>query len=462
VATQAIADEAAVRVLPRRQLSLFDSTCIIVGIIIGAGIYETAPTIAGCMGSWVGALGIWLVGGVLALSGALCYAELATAYPRQGGDYVYLSRAYGRWAGYLFGWSQLAIIRPGDIALMAFVFATYAQTLYAPLQNSRPLYAAGAVLVLTAINVLGVRESKWTQNVLTVVKALGLLAVVVAGLMAPGSPAAPAESGGLSLGGLQLALILVLFTFGGWNEMAYVAAEVKRPRRNIVRSLVIGTLGVTALYLLVNWAFLHALGYARVAGSSAIGVDTVATVLPDVAGRAVSVLICISALGAVNGMVFTGARISYAMGAEHTAFRALGRWDAGLGTPVWALVAQGGLSLAIVLVAGSFIDTILYTAPVVWVFFLGTGLSVFVLRRKEPATPRPYRLVGYPVTTVIFCACCAFMLYNCVSYALANMPVGLAVVSGVLLAGALLYWLTDLRGWGCGRPAEVSEGDGEQ
>jgi APA family basic amino acid/polyamine antiporter len=451
VATRAIDTQGKTspRAAPRRQLSLFDSTCIIVGIIIGAGIYETAPTVASCMGGWAGVLGIWLVGGLLALAGALCYAELATAYPRQGGDYVYLSRAYGSWAGYLFGWSQLVIIRPGDVALMAFIFATYAQTLYAPLENSRPLYAAAAVVVLTAINVLGVRESKWTQNLLTVVKALGLLAIVAAGFAAPGGgPAASAESTGLSLGGLQLALILVLFTFGGWHEMAYVAAEVKRPTRNIVRALVSGTVGVTVLYVLVNAGFLHALGYTKMASSEAIAVDTVATVLPDVASRAVSVLICISALGAVNGLVFTGARISYAMGDEHAAFRALGRWHGRLGTPVWALLAQGCLSLGIVLVAGSFIDTILYTAPVVWLFFLGTGLSVFVLRRREPDTPRPYKLAGYPVTTLIFCACCAFMLYNCVSYALAEEKwIALVVVSGVLLAGALLYWLTDLRGW---------------
>jgi amino acid transporter len=430
---------------PKKELSLFDSTCIIVGIIIGAGIYETSPTVAACMGGWLGILGIWLVGGLLALAGALCYAELATTYPRQGGDYVYLSRAYGSWAGYLFGWSQLAIIRPGDIALLAYVFARYAQTLYAPFDNVRPFYAAAAIVVLTTINVLGVREGKWTQNILTVLKALGLLAIVGVGLLAPGRPPAPAEPAAFTMGGLELALILVLFTFGGWNEMAYVAAEVKRPQRNIVRALVFGTVAVTVLYLLVNAAFLHALGSAKMADSQAVAVDTLATVFPGMASRAISVLICISALGAVNGLVFTGARISYAMGGEHSAFRALGRWHPRFGTPVWALVAQGCLSLAIVLVAGSFIDTILYTAPVVWVFFLATGVSVFVLRRREPDTERPYKVVGYPMTPIVFCACCVFMFYSSVSYALKNKPVGLLVVSCVLLAGSLVYWFTDLR-----------------
>ncbi|MHC4394582.1 MAG: APC family permease [Planctomycetota bacterium] len=433
------------QIAPKKELSLFDSTCIIVGIIIGAGIYETAPTVAGCMGGWMGILGIWLVGGLLSLAGALCYAELATTYPREGGDYVYLSRAYGSLGGYLFGWSQLVIIRPGDIALMAFIFARYAQQLYAPFENSRPIYATAVIIVLTSINILGVKESKWTQNVLTVVKTVGLLAIAVVGLAAQSPPRTSAEPTAFTMGGFELALILVLFTFGGWNEMAYVAAEVKRPQQNIVRALVIGTTAVTTLYILVNGAFFYVLGYVRMTTSQAVAVDTVAAVFPEVAGRVISVLICISTLGAVNGLVFTGARISYAIGTEHAVFRALGRWNRHLGTPVWALVVQGCLSLAIVLLAGSFIDTILYTAPVVWVFFLATSLSVFVLRHKEPQIRRPYKVTGYPVTTIIFCICCVFMFYSCVSYALANTPTGLLILSGVLLVGVLIYRLTDAR-----------------
>ncbi|HBH61713.1 MAG TPA: amino acid permease [Nitrospiraceae bacterium] len=430
---------------PEKKLSLFDSTCIIVGIIIGAGIYETGPVVASSMGSGAGVISIWLAGGLLALSGALCYAELATAYPREGGDYVYLNRAYGGPAGYIFGWSQLAIIRPGDIALMAFVFGRYAGTLYAPTENIRVIYAVSAVVILTAINVLGVSSGKWTQNILTVIKTLGLLAIVAAGMRAPGGVNA-AGSASLTMGGLELALILVLFTYGGWNEMAYVAAEIKRPQRNIVRALVTGTVAVTALYVLVNITFLHTLGYAKTAASQAVAVETVSAVFPDIAGRAISILICVSALGAVNGLIFTGARISYALGAEHNAFRGLGRWSPRLGTPVSALIAQGCLSLVIVLFAGSFIDTILYTAPVVWLFFLATGMSVFVLRQKEPGTQRSYKITGYPVTAIIFCGCSVFMLYSSVSYALRNKPVGLLVMTGVLLVGVLVYRFTEMKG----------------
>ena len=260
---------------PQKELSLFDSTCIIVGIIIGAGIYETAPLVAKCLGSGMGVMLIWLAGGVLALIGALCYAELATTYPREGGDYIYLTRAYGRWPGYMFGWAQLAVVRPGDIALMAFIFARYAQTLYAPFTDSGLSYAAAVIVVLTVINILGVKAGKWTQNFLTVAKFLGLVAISVVGFTAPSPPQTgtlPAVES-FTWEGLQLAFILVLFTFGGWNEMAYVAAEIKRPQQNIVRALVTGTVAVTALYVLVNGAFLSALGLAGMSNSQAVAVE---------------------------------------------------------------------------------------------------------------------------------------------------------------------------------------------
>jgi amino acid transporter len=429
--------------VPKKELGLFDSTCIIVGIIIGAGIYETAPTVAACMGSRWGTLVIWVVGGLLALAGALCYAELAAAYPREGGDYVYLNRGYGRWAGYMFGWSQLMIIRPGDIALMGFIFGRYASRLY-PFEYSGMVYPALAIVLLTIINVIGVREGKWTQNILTTLKAAGLVFIVVAGVLAPGAKAGR-ETGGFTMGGMQLALILVLFTYGGWNEMAYVAAEVKRPERNIVRALVTGTAAVMVLYILVNSAFLHSLGYANMAQSQAVASDAIATVLPRIAGNAMSILVCISTLGAANGLIFTGARISYAMGTEHALFSRLGVWSKRFGTPVAALVWQGVLSLAIVVLAGSFVDTVLYTAPVFWLFILATAVSVFVLRRKEPKIERPYRVGGYPVTPVIFSVSSAFMLYNCISYALEHKPKALGVLLGTLFAGVSVYLFTESR-----------------
>lgn len=422
----------------KKELSLFDVMCIIVGIIIGAGIYETTPVVAACMGSGPRTLFIWLAGGLLALTGALCYAELATTYPRSGGDYVYLTRAYGRTMGFLFGWTQLVIVRPGDIALISFVFARYAEILYAPFEHVRLVYAALAVILLTAINILGVKQGKWTQNILTVIKSLGLMAIVAAALFAPErtSTPAPVAPGELNL---NLAVILVLFTYGGWNEIAYVAAEVKRPERNILRGLVIGTVAVTVLYLLANWAFLHTLGYEGMTGSEAVAVDSLATVFPEAAARVVGAIVCISALGAVNGLIFTGSRITYALGTEHRVFRHVGLWNKRSGTPIRALALQGCISLAIIVLAGSFIDTIVYTAPIFWSFVLATGLSLFVLRRKDPDTARPCKVALYPVVPIIFCAVCTFMCYSAFSYAYAVKPIALLILAVLVLAGLFTY-----------------------
>jgi amino acid transporter len=283
-----------------------------------------------------------------------------------------------------------------------------------------------------------VREGKWAQNILTVVKVAGLLFIAVIGLLAPGT-ATPVSSGSFTGSGLKLAMILVLFTYGGWNEMAYVAAEIERPKKNIVRALLLGTLVVAVLYLLINAAFLKALGYAGLAGSEAVAVDAVAAVMPDSAARVIGVIICISALGAVNGLIFTGARISYAMGTGHRVFKALGQWHPRLGTPVAALALQGGLSLAIILLAGSFIDTILYSAPVVWLFFLATGLALFRLRVKDAERIRPFKVAGYPFTPLLFCAAAAFMAYSSVSYAYEVKPAGILVLAVMLLCGLCAY-----------------------
>ncbi|MBN1590065.1 MAG: amino acid permease [Pirellulales bacterium] len=441
---------------PKRTLSLFDSTCLIVGIIIGAGIFETAPTIAAAGGSATGMFALWIVGGLLSLAGALCYAELATTYPREGGDYVYLTRAYGPWAGFLFGWIQLVIARPGDITLMAFIFATYAMTLVGPIVPDglaghelalKLGLASAAVVALTLINVLGVRHGKRTQNVLTVVKVLGLVAIFAVAFATEGPGDAPRLLSASERRPLALALILVLFTYGGWNEMAYVAAEVKRPKHNILRALVLGTVAVTVLYLAVNAAFLHALGLEGMARSGAVGVDVINTVLPQWGGRLLAALVCVSALGAMNGQIFAGARVSYALGTEHRPFGWLGLWNSRTGTPVVALAVQAFLAVGLIVAFGSFEETILYTAAAVYSFYLATSLALIVLRRREPDVARPYRVTGYPVVPLVFAACCGFLIYKAFVYS----PLWAGISAAILLAGLPIYWLsTYVEGKGLG------------
>jgi amino acid transporter len=240
---------------------------------------------------------------------------------------------------------------------------------------------------------------------------------------------------------VSVALILVLFSYGGWNEMAYVAAEVKNPKRNIVRALVLGTASVTVIYLLANTAFLITLGYNGTATSKVVASDTLSAVLPEFSGRLISALVCISALGAVNGLIFTGARISYAVGAEHRVFRILGVWHPKSGTPVYALLVQALIALVLIVALGSFVDTLLYTAAAVYSFYLATSLAVIVLRFKEPQVERPYRVTGYPLTTILFCAVCAFLIYSAVAY----KPKVAAVSCVFLLLGLPLYWSTTKR-----------------
>lgn len=424
--------------MPTRSLSLFDATSLIVGIIVGAGIYQVAPDVAkGVDGVW-GLVGIWLLGGLLSLCGALCYAELATAYPEPGGDYVYLNRAYGDWAGFLFGWVQLVVVRPGDIAVMAFAFATYADAIVTALAGgtspiATTVYAIAAVVMLTAINVMGVRQGAWTQNLLTAAKTVGLLLIVATAFAGAGSSSAGGPTERLPFG---LALIFVLFTYGGWNEMAYVAAEVRDPDRNIGRALVLGTLAVTVLYLLANGAFLVALGHGAMAASTAVATDTVAAVFPEGATLLVASLICVSALGAVNGLVLTGARISYALGRDHRLFARLGHWHARLHTPVAALTIQGAIAIGLIAVLGSFVGAVLYTAAAVYAFYLATTFAVIVLRIEDPQRPRAFRVPGYPVTPLVFAATCALLIWSAVDYKPAISAATLALV----VLGLPVWW----------------------
>lgn len=435
---------------PRRELTLFDSVCVIVGIIVGAGIYQTSPLIASCVPSAGALMGVWLLGGALSLVGAACYAELAAAYPEDGGDYVYLTRALGRAAGFLFAWSQMWIVRPGSIGALAFVFAEHFQKLL-PLAypGAKIVYAAGAVIVLTAVNILSVKEGKWTQNVLTSLKVLGLCLVAAAAFLPAGASAPPppvAQGGGEA--NFPLALILVLFTYGGWNEMACVAAEVRRPEKNLLRALLLGTAAVTLIYVLLNAAFVQALGFAGTQSADVIAAKVVQRVAPAWGGKAIAALICISALSAVNGLIFTGSRVVYAMGAEHPLWAALGRWNARHGTPVWSLLAQAAVTLALVvgfgLREGAFGRMVTFTTPVTWAFFALVGVALVVLRIRDPHTRRPYRVIGYPLTPLVFFLSSAWLVYSSLLHCWVNRSDEAWWSIGILLLG-FVFVLFDRR-----------------
>jgi amino acid transporter len=424
-------------------LSVLDVVALTVGVVVGASIFRTPSLVAENAGSPLLALGVWGLGGVVSLVGALCYAELASAYPHAGGDYHYFQRAFGDWMAFLFAWARLVVIQTGSIALLAFVFGDYASELWSLGPHSSALYAALAIAVLTATNVAGVRLGKTTQRALTGGTILGLLVVVGAGLFfAPESAASASAASGGSMGSSQfgMAMVFVLLTYGGWNEAAYVSAELKNVTRNMVRALMISLGLITTLYLLVNWAYLNGLGLGGMSGTDAVAADLMRATLGEPGAIALSLLVAVAALSSTNATIFTGARTSFALGRDASLFSMLGVWDDASDTPANALWVQGAVALALVGVGAAtrqgFESMVDYTAPVFWLFFLATGVALFVLRRTEPTVPRPFQVPLYPLTPLAFCLASAYMLWSSLAYT----GVGALLGAGVLLAGVPLLW----------------------
>ncbi|HUE14060.1 MAG TPA: amino acid permease, partial [Planctomycetaceae bacterium] len=398
------------------ELGLWDAVSVIVGIVVGVSIFKAPPAVFSNVGSpWEGIV-VWGLGGLVALAGALCYAELATTYPGSGGDYLYLTRAYGPLVGFLFAWTRLAVILTGNIAALAYVFADYAVALFAGDPRSAVWFATAAVVGLTLFNVLGLKVGKSLQNLLSALKVLGLAGLLITGLV-KGSAVSWGASQPVQGPGFGLAMILVLYAYGGWNDAVFVAADVREPRRNLPRALILGTLLITALYVLVNVAFVSALGFAGLRSSRTPAADVLGLWLGDRGVAGMSLLVMVSALGAVSGLILAGSRLHASVGADYRIFSWMGRWNTRLNSPVYSLVAQACVSLLLIVGVGTeagrgAIDRVLTgiglpalpwgqyegdfetlvagTSPLFWLFFLLTGVSLLVLRRRDRGRPRPF------------------------------------------------------------------------
>jgi basic amino acid/polyamine antiporter, APA family len=440
---------------PRETLGLGEAMAIIIGIVIGAGIFAMPSLVAMNSPSPAWMMFAWVLGGVISIIGALCYAELATTYPSAGGDYHFLYRAFGRHVSFLFAWSRFSVITTGSIALLAFVFGDY-MTQVASLGTYSPaLWGSIAILLLTWLNVRGVRQGTMTQVLLTVVEVLGLLLVVLAGVVAftgglgAAAPAPAAEvaaaGGSFSASAFGLAMVFVLLTYGGWNEAAYISAELKNRQRNMVVALVGSLLIVMALYLLANWAYLTGLGLSGMAKSRAVAADLLNVTFGPAASVVVSLLVAIAALTSINATMIVGARSNFALGRDWHSLGKLGIWAEERGTPANALLIQGGFALVLmvlgVVTGGGFKTMVEYTAPVFWFFFLLVGVGLFVLRFRDPRIVRPFSVPLYPVLPLLFCAASAYMLYSSLTYVSGNQFLGFnaAWIGVVVLAvGALL------------------------
>lgn len=425
---------------PRQTLGFLEAIAIVVGIVIGAGIFKAPSLVAMNSPSEAWLMAAWVLGGVISIIGALCYCELATAYPSAGGDYHFLHRAFGRQVSFLFAWCRFSVITTGSIALLAFVFGDY-MTQVLPLGTySSAIWGVGSVLALTWLNVRGIRQGATVQVLLTGLEVGGLVLVFLAGIYAAwaglgaSAPAAlaasPAAASGsaFSLGAFGFAMVFVLLTFGGWNEGAYISAELRDRDRNMVRVMVGSLVLVTLLYLAANWAYLAALGLGGMAKSQAVAADLLRISFGKAGEVLISLMVAIAALTSINATMMVGARSNFAAGRDWDSLGKLGEWVEDRGTPVNALLAQGAFALLLIgmglVTGGGFSTMVEYTAPVFWFFFLLAGVSLFVLRWREPNTPRPFRVPLYPVLPLVFCAACAYMLQSSLGYVGGNTFLG--------------------------------------
>jgi len=434
------------KVAPKQLLSVSDGIVLICGMVIGAGIFKAPSIVAGNSSGAAEFLGAWVLGGVISLCGALVYAELATRHPDTGGEYAFLSRGMGRGVAFVFAWARMTVIQTGAIAAVAFVLGDYASEIVRLGDKSSAIYAVIGVVALTALNVAGTLESKGVQKIMQFLLFAGLAVLVIAGLMA-GGQAKPAAAG--AGGSFGLAMIFVLLTFGGWNEAAYLSGEVRDARRNMIRILLYGILTVTAVYLLVNIAYLAALGLGGMRDSKAVAADVARLALGEKGALVIALVVCLAALTTMNAAIFTGARTAYAMGQDFAFFAKLGAWRASGSTPANALILQGAITLILIIASAvtpdGFSAMVAYTSPVFWTFFLLTALTLFVFRRR--GGDAPFRVPLYPIVPIAFCGACVYMLYSSINYVRFAVEFGVAVFAGLVIMalGIPLYFLARRR-----------------
>ena len=488
---------------PAATLGTLDGVAFVVGIVIGIGIFRTPQVVAANSASGTTFMLLWLLGAVLMLIGALCYAELGASRPHAGGEYHFLARAWGQPVATLFAWARGTVIQTGAIATVAFVYGDYASELLPLGAWSTALHAAAAILVVTLVNVRGTRPGTRFQSPFTTLTLLALAAIAVAGLLTDPAEASAATDGGgaaaarpageaaavagdtgngmagaagtdadggasgandagsdsigagSDAGGAgeaaaapsrpaasaSLALIFVLLTYGGWNEAAYLSGELRDPRRSMWRVLVFAAGAIAAAYLIVNYAYLRALGQDGVSRSEVVAADVMRLAGGDAGAWLISLFVACAALSTLNATVFTGARVYYALGRDVPALRRFGAWSARGDTPVNALWLQAAIALVLVafgsLARDGFTATVEYTAPVFWLFLLLVALSLFVLRWREPRRELPFRVPLYPLTPAVFVATCAWMLWSSLAYTGRGALLGVAV----LALGLPLLWL---------------------
>jgi basic amino acid/polyamine antiporter, APA family len=414
------------------------STALVVGTVIGSGIFLVPHNVALEVGSVPLLLLVWVVGGALAFAGALSLAELGAAMPEAGGVYVYLREAYGKLAAFLYGWGMLLVIESGSVATLAVAFGIYAATLVTLTPFDQKLVASGAVAVLTAVNVIGTREGSAVQTVFTAAKLLGLAIIMGFALWTHHITHVPAPAGvalpHTSFSSFGVALVGVLWAYEGWHMLSFSAGEVKNPGRTLPRSYFLGMIIVVAAYLCANLAYLRALSLPALISHQRVAARAMEVLAGPGGSAFISALILCSIFGALNGNMLAGPRAYFAMARDGLFFSFVGRVHSRYQTPVHAILIQGFWSVVLA-ASGSYQQLYTYVIFSGWIFYAAAVFSVLVLRRREPCLKRPYRVWGYPALPVLFSCAALAVVLNTVAREPGEALIGLSLI----LAGIPIY-----------------------
>lgn len=440
-------EQKSVGYAPR--LGLFSGTMAVIGGIIGSGIFLNPAIVAARVGTTTLTLAAWMLGGVVALLGAFIFGELAARNPKVGGGYAYLRDSFGPLPAFLYGWALLLIMATGAIAAVAFTFASYAGALLGISERFLPWLAAGAILALSALNYAGVRPAAWTQNIFTVLKLAALVVLILAGLLLTPDPS-PAPSTQLPVPSgftaiflaLATAFVPVLFAYGGWQQTNFIAEELVHPEKNLPKALVLGVLGVVAVYLLANLAYLRTLGVDGLARSTAPAADTMSAVLGASGRRLISIGIVASTFGFLDLVIMVSPRVYQAMAADGLFFESFARLHPRYRTPATAIVAQGIWASALLATRtyGQLLDYVTFAD---WIFFGTTAATLFIYRRRESGvkTPGSFRVPGYPVAVILFILAAAYVVIGSIR----SNPQNALRGSVLLAAGVPAFLIWDAR-----------------
>jgi APA family basic amino acid/polyamine antiporter len=421
-------------------LGLFDATMLVMGGIIGSGIFVTPAEVARHVTTPLLIVGVWVLGGLVALAASFVYAELAARRPEVGGQYAYLRDAYGPMPAFLYGWALLLVIQSGGMAAVAITFARYfADLVQVPLADS--VVAVAVLALLTLINCMGVRSGSNVQSGLMVLKILAIVALVLAGLMF-----APAATGGVApvasesvstFAAIGAAMTPVMFSYGGWQTSSFVAGEMRDPRRDLARGLLLGVAGVVLLYTLVALVCVHALGPAGLAQSKTPATDVMRLALGPKGATFIAIGVAISTLGFLSQGMLTAPRVYFAMAEDRLFFDSVAKVSPKTRVPIVAIVLQGAVA-AIIAVSGTFGQILSYVVSVDFIFFGLTGAALFVFRRRDPDQQVTFKVPGHPFTTGFFVLACWAVVVATVVNDTRNSLIGYAILAAGI--PACLYW----------------------